>query len=56
MPDLTHGGATGGVWVEGAFQKSMWTAYKKKGRHRYTIDVFRCVHCGALRSYATEPV
>ena len=56
VPDLTYGGATGGIWVEGVFTKSVWTSYKKKGRRRYAIEVFRCSQCGALRSYALDSV
>ena len=54
-PDMTHGGTARHLWVEGAFEKSFWTGYKSKGRRQYLVETFRCITCGALRAYATEP-
>ncbi len=54
IPDFTQG-VTRAVWVEGVFEKSMWTGYKKNGRQHFYVETFRCAQCGALRAYATEP-
>ena len=52
--DLTQGGRTQTRWVEGPFERSLWTGAKVKGRAVYAVDTWRCTACGALRSYATD--
>lgn len=50
--DETYGARHPVRWVEGAPERSAWTGTKVRGRTVYTVQVYRCEVCGALRSYA----
>lgn len=52
--DVTHGSRLASQWVAGAPEKSIWTGTKLSGREVYEVAVFRCLDCGALRSYALK--
>jgi hypothetical protein len=50
--DLTYGSQAVSQWVEGAPEKSFWTATKAPKDKRIPIATFRCEGCGFLESYA----
>jgi hypothetical protein len=54
--DMTDGGQLVPRWMEGAPEKSFWTGVKTKGRECRSVETYRCVKCGLLRSYATTEV
>jgi len=54
--DMTYGGQLVPRWVKGSPEKSMWTVIKAKGKECRSVDTYRCVKCGLLKSYATTEV
>lgn len=53
--DLTYGGQLVPRWIRGKPEKSFWAGgVKSKGKECYSVETYRCVQCGLLRSYATE--
>lgn len=54
--DMTYGGQLVPRWVEGRPEQSMWTGVKAKGKECRSVETYRCVQCGLLRSYALTEV
>jgi hypothetical protein len=54
--DMTYGGMLVPRWLKGRPEKSMWTGIKAKGKECRSVETYRCVKCGLLRSYATTEV
>ena len=54
--DMTYGGQLVPRWLAGSPEKSMWTGVKAKGKECRSVDTYRCVKCGLLKSYATTEV
>ncbi len=54
--DMTYGGQLVPRWLEGRPEKSMWTGVKAKGKECRSVETYRCVQCGLLRSYAITEV
>ena len=54
--DMTYGGTLVPRWLKGKPEKSMWTGIKAKGKECRSVETYRCVNCGLLRSYATTEV
>ena len=42
------------IWVEGLPERSYWRLTKIKGKVKRKVDVYRCVACGFLESYAVD--
>ncbi|HEX7998362.1 MAG TPA: PF20097 family protein [Pyrinomonadaceae bacterium] len=54
--DMTYGGQLVPRWLKGRPEKSMWTGIKAKGKDCRSVETYRCVKCGLLRSYANTEV
>jgi len=54
--DMTYGAQLVPRWLAGRPEKSVWTGVKAKGKECRSVDTYRCVKCGLLRSYATTEV
>ena len=54
--DMTYGGQLVPRWLEGQPEKSTWTGVKAKGKECRSVETYRCVKCGLLRSYANTQV
>jgi rubredoxin len=50
IPDSTYGGFISQNWVEGAFTRSFWGAFKRVPK--FAVVTYRCAACGFLESYA----
>jgi hypothetical protein len=54
--DMTYGGQLVPRWVEGRPEKSFWTGVKTNDKDCRSVETYRCVKCGLLRSYANTKV
>lgn len=54
--DMTYGGQLVPRWLKGKPEKSFWLGVKSKGKECRTVETYRCVKCGLLRSYANTEV
>jgi hypothetical protein len=54
--DMTYGGQLVPRWLRGSPEKSEWTGIKAKGKECRSVETYRCVKCGLLRSYANTEV
>lgn len=54
--DMTYGGQLVPRWLKGRPEKSFWTGVKSKGKECRSVETYRCVKCGLLRSYANAEV
>ena len=52
--DFTYGGAAASSWVEGAPERSAWSALKLSGKPKSRIAAWRCERCGFLEHYAVD--
>lgn len=60
LADRSHGGAVRQTkWVEGVPEGALLGEYltgmRTSDRTNLRVDTYRCVECGYLESYATEP-
>ncbi|HWT00910.1 MAG TPA: PF20097 family protein [Pyrinomonadaceae bacterium] len=52
--DMTYGGQLVPRWIKGTPEMSFWAGgAKTKGKECRSVETYRCVNCGLLRSYAT---
>jgi hypothetical protein len=49
--DMTDGGQLVPSWIKGRPEESFWTGVKSRGKESRSVETFRCVKCGLLRSY-----
>ncbi len=54
--DMTYGGQLVPRWLKGQPESSIWTGVKTKGHECRSVETYRCVKCGLLRSYANTEV
>jgi hypothetical protein len=54
--DMTDGGQLVPRWIKGRPEESFWTGVKSRGKESRSVETFRCVKCGLLRSYAETEV
>ena len=54
--DLTYGGQRVPRWLRGSPEESAWTGVKAKGKECRSVETYRCIKCGLLRSYANTEV
>ncbi|MBA3711981.1 MAG: hypothetical protein H0W76_05960 [Pyrinomonadaceae bacterium] len=50
--DMAYGGTLVPRWIKGRPEKSFWEGVKAKGKECRSVETYRCVKCGLLRSYA----
>lgn len=55
LVDHTYGAVAKSEWASGDARYSKWSGMQMKGRQLYEVSTFRCMRCGLLESYATEP-
>lgn len=55
LVDSSHQAVRVGHWAEGAPEYWFLRVLRMKGRRKLPIRSFRCLRCGFLESYATEP-
>lgn len=55
LVDHTYGAVAKSEWASGEPGYSRWSGMKMKGRQLYEVMTFRCMRCGLLESYATDP-
>jgi hypothetical protein len=53
--DKIQGGQLIPKWTEGHPERSFWVGAKATGKESFSVETYRCVNCGLLRSYANEP-
>jgi len=56
IPDKTFGGMLVPRWLRGSPERSIWTGVKTRKRECRSIDTYRCVKCGLLKSYAIRSI
>ncbi|CAN5280997.1 MAG: PF20097 family protein [Pyrinomonadaceae bacterium] len=54
--DMTYGSQLVPRWIEGRPEESFWTGVKAKGKECRSVETYRCIKCGLLRSYANMEV
>lgn len=54
--DMTYGGQLVPRWFEGRPEESLWVGVKAKGKDCRSVETYRCLKCGLLRSYANTKV
>lgn len=54
--DLTYGGSVVPRWLKGTPETSFWTGVKATGKECRSVETYRCINCGLLRSYALDEV
>ncbi|MGI8566490.1 MAG: PF20097 family protein [Pyrinomonadaceae bacterium] len=54
--DMTYGGQRVPRWIKGRPEESFWTGVKSRGKETRSVETYRCVKCGLLRSYAETEV
>ena len=54
--DMTQGKQLAPRWVKGRPEESFWKGLKTKGKECRSVETYRCVNCGLLRSYANTEV
>ena len=54
--DMIQGKQLAPRWVKGRPEESFWRGLKTKGMECRSVETYRCVNCGLLRSYAVTEV
>ena len=56
LVDHEHYGAIAkSEWASGEPRYSKWSGMQMEGRQLYDVTTVRCMRCGLLESYATDP-
>ncbi|MBC7909335.1 MAG: hypothetical protein H7Y30_02480 [Pyrinomonadaceae bacterium] len=54
--DRSYGTRLVSSWVKGSPEPSFWLGLSVKGKEFRTVQTWRCVQCGFLKSYAVTEV